>query len=109
MRMSEGSRRPRLLRGQLVDGAGFKAQGWVRVEGGRISGLGEGDPPPALRRAAGEVLGGPEMIVAPGFCDLQVNGLEGLDAADGAEAIAGIAARLPAHGVTAFCPTVISA
>lgn len=55
-----------------------------------------------------EVLGGPEMIVAPGFCDLQVNGLGGLDAVEGAEAIAEIAARLPRHGVTAFCPTVIT-
>ena len=94
--------------GRLVDGTGLDGEGWVLVEAGRISALGEGEPAPATRRATGEVLGGPGMVVAPGFCDLQVNGLGGLDAADGAEAIAGIAARLPAHGVTAFCPTVIT-
>ena len=97
-----------MLWGRLVDGAGLDGEGWVRVEAGLIAALGEGEPGPELRRAAGEVLGGPGMIVAPGFCDLQVNGLGGLDAVDGAEAIAGIAARLPAHGVTAFCPTVIT-
>lgn len=98
----------RLLWGRLVDGAGIDQVGWVRVEAGRIAALGGGEPAPAARREAGEVLGGPEAVVAPGFYDLQVNGLQGLDAADGADAIAGIAARLPAHGVTAFCPTVIT-
>lgn len=103
--MPSGSR---LLWGRLIDGAGLDGEGWLLTEAGRVVALGEGEPEPAHRRAAGEVLGGPEMIVAPGFCDLQVNGLGGFDAADGAEAIAAIAARLPAHGVTAFCPTVIT-
>lgn len=82
--------------------------GWVRVEAGRIAARGEGEPGSALEREVEEVLGGPEMIVSPGFCDLQVNGFGGVDAVLGAEAIAEIAARLPAHGVTAFCPTVIT-
>lgn len=98
----------RLLWGRLVDGAGLDGEGWLLVEAGHIAALGGGEPEPAHRRAVGEVLGGPGMVVAPGFCDLQVNGLCGLDAAGGADAIAGIAARLPAHGVTAFCPTVIT-
>lgn len=100
---------PGLLWGHLLDGSGVDAEGWVLLEDGRIAAVGEGEPQPAVRRVAGEVLGGPEVIVAPGFCDLQVNGLSGQDAAAGADAIAGIAARLPAHGVTAFCPTVITA
>ncbi len=80
----------------------------MRIDAGRIVALGGGEPGPAARRGVGEVLGGPGMVVAPGFCDLQVNGLGGLDVADGADAIAGIADRLPAHGVTAFCPTVVT-
>jgi N-acetylglucosamine-6-phosphate deacetylase len=84
------------------------ALGWVRVEGARITDCGEGDPPSALTAGTVEVHGGPEHVVAPGFCDLQVNGIAGVDAADGAEAMAAIADRLPRHGVTAFCPTVIT-
>ncbi len=102
--VSSGSR---LLWGRLIDGAGLDGEGWVRVEAGRIAAVGNGEPEAAARCAA-EVLGGREAIVAPGFCDLQVNGLAGFDAALGAEAIAAIAARLPAYGVTAFCPTVIT-
>lgn len=46
--------------------------------------------------------------IAPGLIDLQVNGAYGFDfTADGAT-IAQVAARLPATGVTAFLPTIIT-
>src|SRR5437868_11551229 len=48
-------------------------------------------------------------MIAPGFIDLQVNGFAGQDAASGAAAIASISEALPATGVTAFLPTIISA
>ena len=47
-------------------------------------------------------------VIAPGFVDVHVHGLEGLDVLDGAAAIAGVAARLPKYGVTAFCPTSVA-
>jgi len=47
-------------------------------------------------------------IVAPGFWDLQVNGFAGLEIGEDPEAIAGVAAALPAQGVTGFCPTLVS-
>ena len=46
--------------------------------------------------------------IVPGFVDVHVHGLEGIDVLDGPDAVAGVAARLPRHGVTAFCPTSIA-
>jgi N-acetylglucosamine-6-phosphate deacetylase len=48
-------------------------------------------------------------IIAPGFIDLQVNGYASHDAAAGADSIAALSDALPASGVTAFLPTLISA
>ena len=47
-------------------------------------------------------------VVLPGFIDVHVHGLEGLDTLDGGDAIAAIAERLPKFGVTAFCPTTVA-
>jgi N-acetylglucosamine-6-phosphate deacetylase len=47
-------------------------------------------------------------IVLPGFIDVHVHGLEGIDTLDGGDAIAEIARRLPKCGVTAFCPTTVA-
>lgn len=46
--------------------------------------------------------------IVPGFIDVHVHGLEGVDTLDGGGAIASIAARLPRYGVTAFCPTTVA-
>jgi N-acetylglucosamine-6-phosphate deacetylase len=50
----------------------------------------------------------PDHYIVPGFIDVHVHGVEGIDALDSAEAIARIAERLPRYGVTAFCPTSIA-
>jgi N-acetylglucosamine-6-phosphate deacetylase len=47
-------------------------------------------------------------IVVPGFVDVHVHGVEGVDTLDGDAAVAAIAARLPRYGVTSFCPTSIA-
>jgi N-acetylglucosamine-6-phosphate deacetylase len=47
-------------------------------------------------------------LIAPGFIDVHVHGVEGTDTLDGAGAIALIAERLPRFGVTAFCPTSLA-
>jgi N-acetylglucosamine-6-phosphate deacetylase len=46
--------------------------------------------------------------IVPGFVDVHVHGLEGVDVLDGPDAVAAVAARLPKYGVTAFCPTSIA-
>jgi N-acetylglucosamine-6-phosphate deacetylase len=46
--------------------------------------------------------------IVPGFIDVHVHGIEGIDALDGPDAVAGIAVRLPKYGVTSFCPTTVA-
>ncbi len=47
-------------------------------------------------------------VVSAGFIDLQVNGGFGVEVGDSPQAIPHLAARLPATGVTAFLPTLVS-
>ena len=91
-----------LLRGALHGANG--ADG-VLVEGDTITWVGRGAPP---ERPDEEVVAAPGEVIAPGFIDLQVNGFAGHDAAAGADAIAAVSEALPATGVTAFLPTLIS-
>ena len=44
-------------------------------------------------------------VIAPGFIDVHVHGVDGIDVLDGGSAVAEVARRLPKFGVTAFCPT----
>ena len=49
--------------------------------------------------------------IVPGFIDVHVHGVDGVDSLDARpdnDAIAAIAARLPRYGVTAFCPTTVA-
>jgi N-acetylglucosamine-6-phosphate deacetylase len=46
--------------------------------------------------------------IVPGFIDVHVHGIEGIDALDGGGAVAEMARRLPKYGVTAFCPTAVA-
>ena len=46
--------------------------------------------------------------IVPGFIDVHVHGVHGLDTLEGATSIGEIAGRLPQYGVTAFCPTSIA-
>jgi len=50
----------------------------------------------------------PDHYIVPGFIDVHVHGVEGIDTLDGGTAIAAIAERLPRFGVTGFCPTSIA-
>ena len=93
-----------LVRGRI---RGMSAAiGGVLVEGGLITWVGEGTPP---EHPDEEIVADPGELIAPGFIDLQVNGYGGYDAATGAAAITAISGALPATGVTAFLPTLISA
>jgi N-acetylglucosamine-6-phosphate deacetylase len=77
----------------------------VLTDGAVIAWAGTGSPPD---RADEEIVLEDGELLAPGFIDLQVNGFGGRDAAEGRDAIAAISAALPATGVTAFLPTLIS-
>jgi N-acetylglucosamine-6-phosphate deacetylase len=49
--------------------------------------------------------------IVPGFIDVHVHGVDGVDSLDArpdGDAIAAIAERLPRYGVTAFCPTTVA-
>jgi N-acetylglucosamine-6-phosphate deacetylase len=50
----------------------------------------------------------PGHYVVPGFIDVHVHGVEGVDSLDGRGAIQRIARCLPRYGVTAFCPTSVA-
>jgi N-acetylglucosamine-6-phosphate deacetylase len=47
-------------------------------------------------------------VIVPGFIDVHVHGVEGVDVLDDELAVARVAAILPKYGVTAFCPTSIA-
>jgi len=49
-----------------------------------------------------------DHYIVPGFIDVHVHGVSGIDTLDGGTAIADIAGRLARYGVTAFCPTSIA-
>jgi N-acetylglucosamine-6-phosphate deacetylase len=88
-----------VLRDRVVD------EGSVLIEGDRVVAIEPRiiAPPPGAKRidAAGS-------MIVPGFIDVHVHGVEGIDVLDGPGAVAKVAARLPRYGVTAFCPTTIA-
>src|SRR5262245_41154829 len=91
------------LRGRvLLDGR--LTMGMVVVEGDSIVEVRTGDLDANLPRPVVDA-----AVISPGLIDLQLNGAFGLDAADGPQALRGLAARLPETGVTAFLPTLVSA
>jgi N-acetylglucosamine-6-phosphate deacetylase len=47
-------------------------------------------------------------FIVPGFIDVHVHGVEGVDTLDTGNPVAAMAARLPRYGVTAFCPTTVA-
>lgn len=46
--------------------------------------------------------------IVPGFIDMHVHGVQGFDTLDGGTGLRAMASRLPAYGVTAFCPTTVA-
>jgi N-acetylglucosamine-6-phosphate deacetylase len=83
----------------LVLRGGRLAAGRVWVRGGVIDADGQG----ASLRALPE-----GWSVLPGMVDIQVNGFAGAEVGDDPDQLAAVARALPAAGVTAFCPTLVS-
>ena len=97
-----GSTRVLLSGGDVVMRDHVLSPGTVVLEDGVITEIALGSRP---GRGALEYVDCTGLVVAPGFIDVHVHGVEGTDTLDGATAIAVIAERLPRYGVTAFCPT----
>ena len=76
--------------------------GTLVVDGGRIVDI----RPGAVQTDTGFAFHG--HYIVPGFVDVHVHGVEGVDSLQGGDAIASIAARLTRYGVTAFCPTAVA-
>ncbi len=64
--------------------------------------------PAASRDPRAETIDLSGRIICPGFIDVHVHGIEGVDVLEGPDAVAAVAARLPKYGVTAFCPTSVA-
>jgi len=76
--------------------------GWVAIEAGRVVETGAGRAADALD------LG--DVVLAPAFVDLQVNGVDDVDFASAdADGWQRTGRRLLDHGVTSYCPTIVSA
>lgn len=93
-----------LTGGDLVLPDRILTRGSLLVEGNRIAAVepGHTDPSGATRIDVSE------CYLVPGFVDVHVHGVEGIDTLDPGAPIAEIARRLPRYGVTAFCPTTVA-
>ena len=76
--------------------------GTLVVDDGRIGEI----RPGAAHPAPGFAFQG--HYIVPGFIDVHVHGVDGVDCLDEGAPVAAMAARLPRYGVTAFCPTTVA-
>ncbi|MEN8114380.1 MAG: N-acetylglucosamine-6-phosphate deacetylase [Actinomycetota bacterium] len=93
-----------LLRNGRVLTPGGIAVADLVVNDGRITAIAPG-------AAAGDgatVIDAGDLLVVPGYIDIQINGGFGHDFTQNPETIWDVGARLPEYGVTAFFPTVIT-
>src|SRR5213593_186332 len=78
--------------------------GTLVIEGGRITEI----RPDSATTHAQSSFAFHGHYIAPGFIDVHVHGVDGIDSQDPGDPIAFIAERLPKYGVTAFCPTTVA-
>lgn len=88
-----------VLPDRIVDG------GTLVLDAGRIVEVDNRQRPSDMRVARRDLHG---HLIIPGLIDVHVHGAAGIDTLDGGEAIRTLAALLPRHGVTAFCPTSLA-
>jgi len=87
----------RLAAARVLTPEGLVDHAAVEVDGGLVVGVEPVDGPV------------PERILAPGFVDLQVNGLDDVDVAEAGERWPHLDRLLAAGGVTTWCPTLVTA
>jgi N-acetylglucosamine-6-phosphate deacetylase len=93
-----------LAGGDLVLPGRIITNGSLIVNGGRIAGVEARRADPA----GATIVDVSDCYVVPGFVDVHVHGVEGMDTLDDGRPVAQIASRLPRYGVTAFCPTTVA-
>jgi len=91
-----------LAGGDLVLPDRLLANASLVIDGARMAAI---EPRPRAGLPGGAVVDVRDCYVVPGFIDVHVHGVDGVDTLDEGDPVAAIAARLPRHGVTAFCPT----
>jgi len=84
------------------------AGGTLVLDGERIARIQSEDLPSGHSQEHSLSFSFPDHYIVPGFIDVHVHGLEGIDTLDGGTAIAAIAERMPRFGVTGFCPTSLA-
>lgn len=75
----------------------------VTIEDGYVDAISE-----PSHVVSGSVIDAKDLLVCPGFIDVQINGGFGHDFTSNPESIWEVGERLPASGVTAFLPTIIT-
>jgi N-acetylglucosamine-6-phosphate deacetylase len=90
---------------EVVLPAGPLSPGTLIIDGNRIVDVVSGTRGPDAVHEHFDLTG---QYVVPGFIDVHVHGLEGVDTLDDGDPIAQMSRRMPRHGVTAFCPTSIA-
>lgn len=95
-----------LAGGDLVLPGRIRTGASLFVDAGRVAGI--ETTPPRPDPAGVTVVGVSDCYVVPGFVDVHVHGVAGIDTLDGPGAIATIAAAMPRYGVTAFSPTSVA-
>ncbi|CAN5834042.1 N-acetylglucosamine-6-phosphate deacetylase [soil metagenome] len=91
----------RLAGATIVQPHGILEPGTLTIEGDRITDITAGD-------ADGDARNLRRHFIVPGFIDVHVHGVRGIDVLGGVDAIARMARLLPQYGVTSFCPTSIA-
>ena len=79
-------------------------RGSVILDNGRIAAI----EPSSVTPAGATIVDASGCFILPGFIDVHVHGILGLDTLDGGEVVARMAGALPRFGVTAFCPTAVA-
>src|SRR5262245_55315370 len=89
----------------VVVADGIRQSASVVIDGDRIAAIESGPRGGDERIQAFDLTG---HLIVPGFIDVHVHGVDGVDVLDGSDAISRIAGAMPKYGVTAFCPTTVA-
>jgi N-acetylglucosamine-6-phosphate deacetylase len=94
-----------LAGGDLVLPDRVVSGGSMVIDGARIAAL---EPKTRVDPNGAQIVDASQCYVVPGFIDVHVHGLDGIDVFDHEGAVADVARRMPSFGVTGFCPTSIA-
>lgn len=81
--------------------------GTIVVEDGRIAEV-RTTAPASSSSSTGPAFAFHNHYIVPGFIDVHVHGVDGVDTLDTNQPVAAMAAALPRYGVTSFCPTAVA-